>query len=223
MSRYFRRLQSLTKMLVAVKNPFPPSRQAGAADPPLPGDVSRRSDLRVAPGRGDWPSVNGAYLWDEYAPVGRSLSPGDRVINIGANIGGFTVRAARAVGPTGQVIAAEPATDTFRQLQRNLALNNLTNTIARQVAVAETPGTARLHVARNAVFTSLYQEIADRSASEREEEVAVVTVAQLMEEKGWDRCHFLKLDCEGAEHGIIHGMSNATGAGSTRSRWRSTT
>ena len=44
------------------------------------------------------------------------------------------------------------------------------------------------------------------------EEITVVTLDQLLEENGWDRCHFLKLDCEGAEHGIIRGMSAATAA-----------
>jgi len=213
MSNRFHRIRSLLKLMVAVKNPLPPLLdRLGLRTRPYRATLRDGAVFELRPGRGDWPSVNGAYLWNEYAPVGRPLSPGDRVIDIGANIGAFTILAARIVGPAGQVIAVEPATDTFRQLERNLALNNLTNAIAKRTAVGETPGTASLHVAHNAVFTSLYREIAAQATSDRIEEVTIVTLDQLLEENGWNRCHFLKLDCEGAEHGIIRGMSAATAA-----------
>ena len=211
MSYRFQRLRSLLRMMVAVRNPFPPLLdRLGLPIRRYRATLRDGAVFELRPGRGDWPSINGAYLWNEYSPAGRPLSAGDRVIDIGANVGGFTVRAARSVGPTGRVIAVEPASDTFGQLQRNLALNNLTNTIAKQAAVGETPGTATLHVARDSVFTSLYQDVAARSTSDRIEQVAVVTLDQILEESGWDRCHFLKLDCEGAEHGIIRGMSAET-------------
>ena len=57
--------------------------------------------FELRPRRGDWPSVNGAYLWNEYAPVGRPLSPGDKVIDVGANIGAFTILAAACRGTGG--------------------------------------------------------------------------------------------------------------------------
>jgi FkbM family methyltransferase len=153
----------------------------------------------LRPGRGDWPSVNGAYLWNEYAPVGRPLSPGDRVIDIGANIGAFTILAARIVGPAGQVIAVEPATDTFRQLERNLALNNLTNAIAKRTAVGETPGTASLHVAHNAVFTSLYREIAAQATSDRIENII----------RGMSAATAAKIDQIGMELHRVEGFDSA--------------
>jgi FkbM family methyltransferase len=199
--------------MVAVKNPMRPLLdRMGLLRHPYRAMLRDGAVFELRPGRGDWPSVNGAYLADEYLPIGRPLSPGDKVIDIGANIGAFAIRAARAVGPTGQVIAVEPATDTFRQLERNLALNHLTNTIAKQLAVGETPGTATLHVACNAVFTSLYREVAEQVPSDRDEEVTVITLDQLLAENGWERCQFLKLDCEGAEHGIVRGLTAATAA-----------
>ncbi|MFZ1937202.1 MAG: FkbM family methyltransferase [Thermoguttaceae bacterium] len=211
MSCRFQRIRSLLKLTTLVRNPLlPVLDRLGARTRPYRAVLWDGAVFELRPGRGDWPSVNGAYLWNEYAPVGKTLSPGDRVIDIGANIGAFTIRAARAVGPAGQVIAVEPARETFRQLQRNVELNHLTNAIAKHTAVGEAPGTATLHVAHNSVFTSLYRGVAGQAASI--EEVTVVTLDQLLDENGWNRCDFLKLDCEGAEHAIVRGMSAATAA-----------
>jgi FkbM family methyltransferase len=207
------KIRSLWKLLTAVRNPIPPLfDRLGLSTRPYKATLRDGTVFELRPGRGDWPSVNSVCLWKEYSPVGRPLSPGDKVLDIGANIGAFAVHAARAVGPTGLVIAVEPASDTFRQLERNLALNDLTNVVAKRAAAGETPGTANLHVTFNSVFSSFYEEIASQTAGDRIEQVTVVTLDQLLEEHGWDRCHFLKLDCEGAEHGIVNGLSAATAA-----------
>jgi hypothetical protein len=45
------------------------------------------------------------------------IRPGATVIDIGANMGFFTLRFARCVGPTGRVIAVEPETENLRHLR----------------------------------------------------------------------------------------------------------
>lgn len=54
---------------------------------------------------------------------GKLLSPGDTVLDIGANIGAHTLPLARAVGDQGHVIAFEPTTYAYRKLVRNASLN----------------------------------------------------------------------------------------------------
>jgi FkbM family methyltransferase len=51
------------------------------------------------------------------------LRPGDTLLDIGANIGEYSLGAARKVGPEGQVLSFEPFPETYRQLQHNLSLN----------------------------------------------------------------------------------------------------
>jgi FkbM family methyltransferase len=51
------------------------------------------------------------------------IRSGDTVIDIGANVGAHTLPMARAVGPSGKVIAFEPTEFAFRKLMRNLRLN----------------------------------------------------------------------------------------------------
>src|SRR5258708_412880 len=55
------------------------------------------------------------------------VRPGDRCVDVGANIGVHTVRLARLAGPDGAVMAIEPDPDLMRRARRNLALNRLRN------------------------------------------------------------------------------------------------
>jgi predicted methyltransferase len=61
------------------------------------------------------------YDYDEMHFLQRYLRPGDVVIDAGANIGTYTLLAATCVGPTGQVIAFEPAPVAFARLRENVA------------------------------------------------------------------------------------------------------
>jgi predicted methyltransferase len=54
------------------------------------------------------------------AVFGRVLRPGDVVIDVGANVGWFTLLAASLVGPGGKVVACEPGPDNLAKLQANI-------------------------------------------------------------------------------------------------------
>ncbi|CAE7237172.1 unnamed protein product [Symbiodinium natans] len=60
---------------------------------------------------------------------------GDIVIDVGANVGGFTVPLAERVGPDGQVHAFEPFRKVFQHLNANVALNGLSNVYTYNVAL----------------------------------------------------------------------------------------
>ena len=55
----------------------------------------------------------------------RALHPGDFAIDVGANVGFFTLMMAKLVGPEGKVLAVEPGPDNMKKLGSNLGLNNL--------------------------------------------------------------------------------------------------
>ncbi len=78
--------------------------------------------------------------------VRRYLRPGDLFVDVGANIGLFTVLAADTVGPTGQVYAFEPSPETFVKLQKNIQLNAFTNVIPIEAGLSHSDGTAELNV-----------------------------------------------------------------------------
>src|SRR5580658_6921217 len=69
------------------------------------------------------------------------LRPGDVFVDIGANIGWYTIVAASIVGCDGHVYAFEPARDNFELAARNLILNDLQNVTLEQMAVTDRAGT----------------------------------------------------------------------------------
>ena len=71
------------------------------------------------------------------------LKPGDRVVDVGANIGDTVLAASMQVGPSGHVLGIEPHPRTFRFLQENVALNGVRNVELINVAAGSAPGTAQ--------------------------------------------------------------------------------
>src|SRR5438067_10383948 len=68
------------------------------------------------------------------------IGSGMGIVDIGANVGYYTLLSSRLVGPTGRVFAFEPAPDVYPYLQRNLALNECFNVVTRSLAVTDTVG-----------------------------------------------------------------------------------
>jgi FkbM family methyltransferase len=71
------------------------------------------------------------------------LKPGDRVVDVGANIGDTVLAASVQVGAAGRVTGLEPHPRTFRFLQENVALNRAGNVDVINVAAGATPGLAQ--------------------------------------------------------------------------------
>lgn len=69
------------------------------------------------------------------------LRRGDRFIDVGANIGLYTLLAAGIVGPSGSVDAFEAGALSLERLRENIALNGLSNVRVHAAAVSDTPGT----------------------------------------------------------------------------------
>jgi len=70
---------------------------------------------------------------------------GDVVIDVGANVGGFTVPLAERVGPNGEVHAFEPFRKVFQHLTANVALNGLTNVWTYNSALGTETKTVDVH------------------------------------------------------------------------------
>ena len=82
-----------------------------------------------------WMRFYGTWEPEESAFLRSTIKPGDTFLDIGAHVGYHTLAGARAVGPTGQVIAVEPSPEILELLRNNLR-NNLTGESADIVHVA---------------------------------------------------------------------------------------
>lgn len=75
-----------------------------------------------------------------------SLRPGDTVIDVGANVGWFTLLARALVGPAGRVISFEPAPANVAKLNKNITLNKFTNITVIAGAVSDETGEAKFYL-----------------------------------------------------------------------------
>src|ERR1051325_7230549 len=96
------------------------------------------------------PAIAAAY-YREYEPatqklIERCLQPGMVFIDVGANIGFFSVVAAQIVGNTGKVYAFEPSPRNIPLLRRNIEARGLSNVEIHEVALGETNCARKLQV-----------------------------------------------------------------------------
>lgn len=140
----------------------------------------------------------------DYSKPGHEIGRRDTVIDIGGNIGCFTLVAAQAA-PEGRVLVFEPDRGNFELIQRNMALNGFTNVIAERCAVSGERGTLKLFRGEHGPLHST--TISRLERADEAEEVPAVTLPDIMDRHQVERCHFLKMNCEGAEYSILYKTS----------------
>ncbi|MBI1176450.1 FkbM family methyltransferase [bacterium] len=154
--------------------------------------------LQLRHGTTDKGIIKEVFLLDHYRFALERLKPGNVVIDVGAQIGVFSVYVARRGPHNLSVHSFEPMSANYAMLQRNLALNNLQRVTAHNAAVTATAGSFKLYLsADNTGMHSLY------GSGVQFEEVEGRAFNTLYESLGVNQCDLLKLDCEGAEHEIL--------------------
>jgi FkbM family methyltransferase len=131
------------------------------------------------------------------------LRPGDSFVDVGANIGYYTVLGARAVGDEGTVIALEPVPETAAILRDNVEANGLMNVMV--VEAAATDGLSP------SVSLSVPSTLLGRATiSEVKGSQKIVTVAVRLDEacRGLGSVRLVKLDVEGNELGALQGSDD---------------
>lgn len=134
------------------------------------------------------------------ALLNRYLRAGMVVLDIGAHLGEYTLRASQLVGASGQVHAFEPNPVIFRYLERNAAHSPLDNIIVQQAAVADKQGKMEFAIQSEPSISSLVPG-ADQLARApvRTIAVPVQTLDAYCVEYGLEQVDFIKIDIEGAE------------------------
>ncbi|PTL58978.1 methyltransferase [Paraconexibacter algicola] len=149
-------------------------------------------------------AVRGTLEPEVQEALRRTVAPGDVVYDIGANVGFFTLLAARLTGPGGHVVAFEPSPPAVAGLRANVALNGLAVTV-REAAVAATPGRARLLQ----VGEHSWSHLEDRGHHPGTTAVVEVEVTTVDAEVAAGRPvpAVVKLDVEGSEVAALQGMA----------------
>ena len=139
-------------------------------------------------------------IWyhDVYGLRSHRPRPGGTVIDVGANVGVFSLYAV-VLGKAARVLCYEPFGENVALLRRNMQENQIPGLQVFQMGVAGRQGMRTLHVSAGHGHNSLFAIPSEVATVD----VPCVSLADAFEANGVDRCDFLKLDCEGAEYEIL--------------------
>jgi FkbM family methyltransferase len=144
--------------------------------------------------------ARGAYEVEEAAFVRSRVEPGQTVVDVGANIGFFTVLLADLVQSTGRVFAFEPLESNIGLMLDSLRENRQTaRVVVRRAAVGETAGVAELVVNRYSRNSGDSYLGAPNDDLPPGCEIETVPVVRLDDERLTTPVDFVKIDVEGAE------------------------
>lgn len=134
------------------------------------------------------------------------LRTGDVVIDVGANIGYYSLLASQQVGPTGRVIAFEPVPSISRSLARNLELNGASNVEIVRCIASDQPGTAHIFRGRETNIGASSTRFQDGFKSEGL--VRQVQGSDVIDRSLWSRVRAVKVDTEGDEFRVLRGFKS---------------
>jgi FkbM family methyltransferase len=154
----------------------------------------------------------GLYEPEATQSIRRVVMAGDCCMDVGANLGYYTISMANWVGSHGLVVAFEPFPANFETLKRNVHLNRLQNVILEPAALSNRNGSLRLIYGVNEQFSATpsvsgYAVEGDRDSIE----VPTRRLDDYVAELG-RMPTFIKIDVEGAELAVLEGARNTLAA-----------
>jgi FkbM family methyltransferase len=140
----------------------------------------------------------------ETALLKKEIKPGQTVLDIGANIGYYTLIAAKLVGPKGKVYAFEPDPDNFALLKKNVEANGYVNVVLLNQAVSDKTSTAKLFLNKTNKGDHRLYDSKDGRPSITVQTVKLDDFFKMLDKK----IHFIKMDIQGSEARALNGMKN---------------
>jgi FkbM family methyltransferase len=210
-ARLARLERDLMRVMSIVANPAPRATYLGNGLVFLPTAhglplIGFADDLQLTP------SLLQSRTWDEPTTrvMERIIRPGDRMLDIGANIGYFTIYGAALAGGTGHVHAFEPNPRTHALLARNVRLNNFSHVCTlHAAALGDRLGDVTLHTFRNnqggsTLSTLPAQLLAEWHEHPVDHRVPMTTLDDVFGES-LETFACIKIDAEGSEATIWAG------------------
>lgn len=147
------------------------------------------------------------FYWDCYEPnetwaIRQILRPGDTFLDVGANIGYFTLLGSKLVGKQGKVISFEPAPPNAARLKENVMLNRADNVLIHECAVSDKPGTVRIGRSFGGGSATITMRVKETTGETWE--VPAVQLDQILAQERDIR--LVKIDTEGAELLVLKGF-----------------
>lgn len=154
-----------------------------------------------------WGLIAGIVLNREYNPPGFEIGPNDVVVDIGAHKGVFLGHVAPKT--RAPVVGIEPDPDNFHALGLLVLSNQMDNVQLINAAVADATGESRLfqgYASSRHTLTGI--DLFSGNPLPRSKPVSTISLDDLC--MPYPTIHFMKMDCEGAEHAIIQSAHDDT-------------
>ena len=133
------------------------------------------------------------FIANEYQNL--EIKKGDMVIDFGANIGDFTVKAGKLLDNTGKIIAIEPNHENIEILKKNLELNNIKNVEILECAITDKDG-----------YSYLIGDDVAATVDENKDtgsKIKTITIDTLLDQLNHPKNMVVKMDIEGGEKYIF--------------------
>jgi FkbM family methyltransferase len=151
------------------------------------------------------------YLFGVWEPhmtgwLQRRLRPGDTFVDVGANIGYYSLLASQLVRNAGHVVAVEASPAFHRHVRQNAALNRYDNIRAINGAVSDSEKVLKFVLAssHNMGANSI---VPYEGPAESTFEIEARPLPDLLSEEEIARARVIKIDVEGAEGSVVRGMT----------------
>lgn len=141
-----------------------------------------------------------------------ALSPGDRMVDIGANIGMLTLHAAARVGATGVVESFEPNPVCCSRIEQALHRNGIRHVVLHRTALSDEPGTLKLRVLGHHLGEATLAEVPDEYVTSSAQ--VPVSIGDGILSKSDRPIRLIKIDVEGFETRALRGLRE------TIARWQ---
>jgi len=132
------------------------------------------------------------------------LKEGDIFLDIGANIGYYSIFASRIIGNSGRVYAFEPSNREFRRLLRNIELNHCSNIIPINIALSNSNNEINFSIASGHTGLNSFT-ITDRAVEKSVQIVKPMRLDTYFDTVG-QKIQLVKIDVEGSELFVLKGM-----------------
>jgi FkbM family methyltransferase len=192
---------------VLVGSLLPPGSHTFLA--PLP--LGRQIRVRYREGIGLSTLLEGSFEEREIETLCSFARRDSAAIDVGANIGVYTVVLATAIGTGGRVLAFEPAPENVGRLRRNVQLNGISNVDLFPLAVGAGSESVALYLSDDPARHSTSAVAAERRAG-RSLTVAASSLDAVWNEVRRPRVSVVKIDVEGTELDVLEGAGELLAA-----------
>ncbi len=152
--------------------------------------------------------LNGDWEPASWQAMREHLASGSTFVDVGAQIGYYSLKAAAVVGPRGRVIAVEPNPETVTKLEGNIRASGAKAITVAPVACSDSESVLDLYAApaANTGESSLSKTNASQAGeAQRAYKVRARPLDDIIRESGVARVDVIKVDVEGAEYLVLRG------------------